>query len=81
MDNQEKKDLRRDQLREAQKRWREKKRAQNQVTEKVEPVCYTKEYRISYHREYYRKNKDKIREKYRSIQAAKKDQCTKLETN
>jgi len=71
MDNQDKKDSRRVQLREAQKRWREKKRAQSH-TEKEEPKCYTKEYRVSYQKEYYQKNKAKIREKYRALQAAAK---------
>ena len=77
-----KKAMRREQLRQAQKRWREKVKASTQALPREEPKCYTKEYRVSYHKAYYarkkleKQTKDKILYThcavgYRSLRAAK----------
>lgn len=55
-----KEEIRREQLRAAQKRWRDKKKL-NTVTEpREEPKSYTKEYRKAYHKTYYQNNRERI---------------------
>ena len=61
-----KKDARKEQLRRAQKKWRMKQKASNPAPNRVEPHCYSKEYRVAYHKTYYQKNRDRILNKIRS---------------
>lgn len=65
MENTDRIQTRREQLRAAQKRWRDKKRSALPVVEVVEPKSYTKAYRTEYHKKYYEKNREKILERLR----------------